>query len=112
MTPLELFSIISASIGIILAIISIVLNENEGAIKKLILSFSCITIISFLLTLVFAFLIREDKHLLSVFKEYNLQLTKFPLEYRGVDKTRWSNYGIYTNFEQGKFKYSYKKKNK
>ena len=57
MTPLELFSIISASIGIILAIISIVLNENEGAIKKLILSFSCITIISFLLTLVFAFLI-------------------------------------------------------
>ena len=62
--------------------------------------------------LVFAFVIREDKNLLSVFKEYNIQLTKFPLEYRGVDKTRWCNYGIYTNFEQGKFKYSYKKKNK
>ena len=62
--------------------------------------------------LVSAFVIREDKKLLNVFKEYNLQLTKFPLEYRGVDKTKWGNYGIYTNFEQGKFKYSYKKKNK
>ena len=60
--------------------------------------------------LVFAFVIREDKKLLSVFKEYNLQLTKFPLEYRGVDKTKWRNYGIYTNFEQGKFKYAYKNK--
>ena len=62
--------------------------------------------------IVFAFLIREDKALLHVFKDYNLQLTKFPLEYRSVDKTRWGNYGIYTNFEQGKFKYSFKKKNK
>ena len=62
--------------------------------------------------LVFAFVIREDKALLSIFKDYHLQLTKFPLEYRGVDKTKWGNYGIYTNFEQGKFKYSFKKKNK
>ena len=61
--------------------------------------------------LIFAFVIREDKSLLSIFKDYNLQLTKFPLEYRGVDKTKWGNYGIYTNFEQGKFKYSFKKKN-
>ena len=62
--------------------------------------------------LVFAFVIREDKALLSIFKDYNLQLTKFPLEYKGVDKTKWGNYGIYTNFEKGKFKYSFKKKNK
>ena len=63
--------------------------------------------------IVFAFVIREDKNLLTIFKEYNLQLTKFPLEYRGVDKTKWSNYGIYTNFETGKFKFSQKKiKNK
>ena len=60
--------------------------------------------------LVFAFIIREDKNLLNIFKEYNLKLTKFPLEYRGVDKTRWCNYGIYTNFEQGKFKFAYKNK--
>ena len=60
--------------------------------------------------LVFAFIIREDKALLSIFKSYNIQLTKFPLEYRGVDKTKWGNYGMYTNFEQGKFKYAYKKK--
>ena len=62
--------------------------------------------------LVFAFVIREDKTLLSIFKDYNLNLTKFPLEYRGVNKSKWGNYGIYTNFEQGKFKYSFKKKNK
>ena len=62
--------------------------------------------------LVFAFIIREDKTLLSIFKEYNLQLTKFPLEYRGVDKTKWGNYGIYTNFEQGKFKFINKDKKK
>ena len=60
--------------------------------------------------LVFAFIIREDKNLLNIFKEYNLRLTKFQLEYRGVDKTKWRNYGIYTNFEQGKFKFSYKNK--
>ena len=60
--------------------------------------------------LVFAFIIREDKNMLNIFKEYNLRLTKFQLEYRGVDKTKWRNYGIYTNFEQGKFKYAYKNK--
>ena len=59
--------------------------------------------------LVFAFIIREDKNLLNIFKEYKLKLTKFPLEYRGVDKTKWGNYGIYTNFEQGKFKYAFSK---
>jgi len=62
--------------------------------------------------IILAFIIREDKALLSIFKEYNLQLTKFPLEYRGVDKTKWGNYGIYTNFEQGKFRYSCKKNKK
>ena len=32
--------------------------------------------------LVFAFIIREDKNLLNIFKEYKLRLTKFKLEYR------------------------------
>lgn len=60
--------------------------------------------------IIFAFVIREDKKLLRVFKEYNLQLTKFKLEYQNVDPTKWENYGIYSNFEQGKIKFI--KKNK
>lgn len=60
--------------------------------------------------IVFAYVIREEKSLLNIFKEYQLKLTKFPLEYRAVDRSKWSNYGIYTNFENGKFKFSKKSK--
>lgn len=56
--------------------------------------------------IVFCYVIREEKSLLNIFKEYQLKLTKFPLEYKAVDKSKWSNYGIYTNFENGRFKFS------
>ena len=63
--------------------------------------------------LAIGYLIREEKNLLITFKDYNLQMTKFNMEYRTVDQTKWKNYGMYTNFECGKFKFAYKnKKNK
>jgi hypothetical protein len=55
--------------------------------------------------IVFAFIKREEKALLNIFKSYGLRLTKFNLEYRSVDPTKWCNYGIYTNFEVSKFKF-------
>ena len=60
--------------------------------------------------IVIAYVIREEKNLLSIFKSYNLQLTKFKLEYANVDSAKWSNYGIYSNFESGKIKFLNKKK--
>ena len=63
--------------------------------------------------LAIGYLIREEKNLLTTFKDYNLQMTKFNIEYRTVDQTKWKNYGMYTNFECGKFKFAFKnKKNK
>ena len=65
------------------------------------------------LKLAIGYLIREEKNLLTTFKDYNLQMTKFNIEYRTVDQTKWKNYGMYTNFECGKFKFAFKnKKNK
>ena len=58
------------------------------------------------------YIIREEKTLLTCFKEYNLQMTKFKMEYRTVDQTKWNNYAMYTNFEDGKLKYVFKKKRK
>ena len=55
--------------------------------------------------LAIGYLIREEKNLLITFKDYNLQMTKFNMEYRTVDQTKWKNYGMYTNFECGKFKF-------
>ena len=55
--------------------------------------------------IVFAFVIREEKNLLWMFKEYGLKLTKFKLEYDKVDPSKWNNYGIYANFETGRIKF-------
>jgi len=58
----------------------------------------------------FAFVHREERALLNIFKSYNLQLTKFQLEYRTVEPNRWNNYALYSNFEMGKIKFFNKKK--
>lgn len=55
--------------------------------------------------LIFAFVKREQKFLLYNFESYNLQLTKYKLEYRSVDATKWDNYGIYANYEFRKMKF-------
>ena len=65
---------------------------------------------SFPTKIIFAFVIREEKNMLYIFKDYGLKLTKFQLEYQKVDKSKWNNYGIYSNFESGKIKFV--KKNK
>lgn len=63
--------------------------------------------------IIFAFVQREERALSNVFKAYNLQLTKFKLEYRYVDPTKWSNYALYSNYEFNKIKFLNKKsKNK
>jgi len=59
--------------------------------------------------LIFAFVKREQKFLLYNFNSYNIQLTKYKLEYRSVDPTKWDNYGIYTNYEFKKMKFLDKK---
>jgi len=60
--------------------------------------------------LIFAFVKREQKFLLYNFESYKLQLTKYKLEYRSVDATKWDNYGIYANNEFRKMKFIEKKK--
>lgn len=52
-----------------------------------------------------AFCCREEKNLLYAFKEYKLQKTKLKVQYQNVDSSKWSNYGIYSNFELGKIKF-------
>ena len=60
----------------------------------------------------FGFLVRDEKSLLYIFNDYGLQRNKFQPEYRYVDPDRWRNYGLYTNFECGKFKFIKKKTKK
>ena len=55
--------------------------------------------------ILFAFVHREERGLLAIFKSYNLQLTKFKLEYRHVDQTKWDNYALYSNCEFNKIKF-------
>jgi hypothetical protein len=58
----------------------------------------------------FAFVSREEKSLFHAFKTYNLKATKFKLEYQSVDPTKWSNYGLYSNYEFNKIKFFKNKK--
>jgi len=62
--------------------------------------------------LVFAFVTREERALLEVFKSYKLKETKFKLEYMNVDPTKWSNYSIYSNKEYNKIQFVNKDKKK
>jgi hypothetical protein len=55
--------------------------------------------------IIFAFVHREERALLNIFKAYHLQLTKFKLEYRHVDPTKWDNYALYSNCEFSKIKF-------
>jgi hypothetical protein len=55
--------------------------------------------------ILFAFVHREERGLLAIFKSYNLQLTKFKLEYTHVDQTKWDNYSLYSNCEFNKIKF-------
>jgi hypothetical protein len=60
--------------------------------------------------IIFAFVQRDEKSLLYSFKSYNLQPTKFKLEYQSVDPTKWDNYCLYSNCEFNKIKFLKKKK--
>lgn len=55
--------------------------------------------------ILFVFVQREEKALLNIFKLYNLKLTKFKMEYRYVDPSKWSNYKLYSNSEFNKIKF-------
>ncbi len=61
--------------------------------------------------IIFAFVHREEKALLNIFKPYKLQLTKFKLEYRYVEASKWDNYSLYSNCEFNKIKFAIKQKN-
>ena len=60
--------------------------------------------------ILFAFVQREERSLLNIFKSYNLKLTKFSMEYRFVDVSKWCNYRLYSNYEFNKIKFVEKKK--
>lgn len=45
------------------------------------------------------FLIREEKELLTWFKEFNLKKTSFRLEYATVKSNKWRNYALYSNVD-------------
>lgn len=61
--------------------------------------------------ILFVYVQREDRALLNIFKSYNLQLTRFKMEYRYVDASKWSNYSLYSNCEFSKIKFSNKLNN-
>jgi hypothetical protein len=60
--------------------------------------------------IIIAYVHREERALLSIFKSYGLKLTKFKLEYRNVESSKWNNYALYANFECNKIKFYDKKK--
>lgn len=49
--------------------------------------------------LLIGFLKREEKHLLEIFKPFNLKQTNFMLEYTHVKPNKWRNYALYTNVD-------------
>ena len=49
--------------------------------------------------LMVGFLIREEKTLLSTFKEFSLKRTNFKLEYATVKDNKWKNYALYSNID-------------
>lgn len=49
--------------------------------------------------------IREEFPLINAFKEYNLKLTNVNVEYQFVSRSKWSNYGLFSNFEIGKIRF-------
>lgn len=61
--------------------------------------------------ILFAFVQREERALLNIFKAYHLQRTKFKLEYRHVDPTKWDNYALYSNCEFSRIKFLKNKSN-
>ena len=49
--------------------------------------------------LLMGFLKREETTLLSVFSEFKLKRTNFPLEYFHVKPNKWRNYALYSNVD-------------
>ncbi len=49
--------------------------------------------------LLLGFLKREEKHMLQVFKDFDLKRTSFPLEYSHVKPNKWVNYALYSNID-------------
>jgi hypothetical protein len=49
--------------------------------------------------LMIGFLRREEKHLLEVFKDFDLRPTNFKLEYATVKPNKWKNYSLYSNVD-------------
>ena len=47
--------------------------------------------------LLISFMIREEAHVKSAFKEFSLERTNFELEYATVKPNRWENYALYSN---------------
>lgn len=70
-----------------------------------------ITNFNYKIKLMISFVSREEKNLLFAFKSYNLCRTKLNVEYENVCPSKWDNYSIYSNFEQGKIKFVNKSKN-
>lgn len=49
--------------------------------------------------LMVGFLMREEKTLLEVFKDFKLRRTNFKLEYATVKDNKWKNYALYSNID-------------
>lgn len=47
--------------------------------------------------LLMSFMIKDEGHVISAFRAFNLTKTNFELEYATVKANRWDNYGLYAN---------------
>ncbi|VBB17982.1 N6-adenine methyltransferase [Yasminevirus sp. GU-2018] len=49
--------------------------------------------------IIIAFLKRTERRLLEAFKEYNIRLTNFELQYASIKQNKWGNFGLYSNID-------------
>ena len=61
--------------------------------------------------LLMSFMIKDERRVLNAFKKnFNLERTKFDLEYATVEENRWDNYGLWANCDLPMIKRNRKKK--
>lgn len=49
--------------------------------------------------IIIAFLKRADQRLKNAFKEYDISLTTFELQYASIKANKWGNFGLYSNID-------------
>lgn len=49
--------------------------------------------------IIIGFIKREERRLLNAFRDYNIKLTSFKLEYASIKPNKWNNFALYSNVD-------------